>query len=267
MKLSVIVTLYKNLPFLDMILRGMEKQTDTDFELIVAEDDNAAATVEYLKGQSQGMPYLIRHVSHEDLGFRKNEILNKAVAAANGEFLVFLDGDCIPHREMVKEYLHLARKGFVSAGRRLLISKTLTNKLLETKDLKYLSLFYQARYGSQRLEDGLYLPFYRKGRSNGLMGCSWGVFKEQVVAINGFDEDYTSYGVGEDVDIEWRLIRNGNQLQSMKHRAIVYHLYHESRFNEANQAAIQANYSMMKTKQELGSVYCVNGLDKHLPKK
>jgi glycosyltransferase involved in cell wall biosynthesis len=264
MKLSVIITLYKNIPFLDMILAGLREQTYTDFEVIIAEDDDAPATLEFIKDRSARVPYPLRHISQQDLGFRKNEILNKAVIAAKGEFLVFLDGDCNPHRSFLKEYARQAREGVLFAGRRLLMSERLTRKLLATKNLKYLSLFYQARYGSKRLEDGLYLPFYNKGRSNGLMGCNWAIFKKHLVAINGFDEDYVSYGVGEDVDIEWRLLHDGIKLQSTKHRTIVYHLYHKPMSDDELN---NPNYILMKAKQELGSAWCANGLDKHLPKK
>jgi len=265
MKMSVIITLYKNIPFVDLILKGLKRQTHRDFEVIIAEDDNAPATLDYLAAVSAQMPYPILHISHEDLGFRKNVILNRAVAAAGGEFLIFLDGDCIPHSRLVKEYHRQAAGGILFAGRRLLMSGRLTQQLLETGDFGLLSLFNQARYGSTRLEDGIYLPFYKKSKSNGLMGCNWGILKKHIVDINGFDEDYTSYGVGEDVDIEWRLLRSGARLQSMKHRAIVYHLYHRPKLNEEEEAA-NANYDIMKAKQALGNIRCINGLDKHLRK-
>jgi glycosyltransferase involved in cell wall biosynthesis len=247
-----------------MIMIGLQKQSYTDFELIIAEDDNAEGTVDYLKELSARMPFPVRHISQRDQGFRKNEVLNKAVVAATGDFLVFLDGDVIPHRMLLKEYITLAGEGIVFAGRRVMISETLTQKILATCNLRLLSFFYLLRYGSKYPEEGIYLPFYQRSKSSGLLGCNWGILKKHLVAINGFDEDYISYGVGEDLDIEWRLVRNGIKLQSMRHRAIVYHLYHRS---QCDAAAIEANYVIMRKKQALGSVYCVNGLDKHLSKK
>jgi glycosyltransferase involved in cell wall biosynthesis len=263
MKLSVIVAFYKNIPFLDLIFKGLQKQTYTDFEVIVAEDDDAAATVEYLRTQSALMPFPILHVSQKDDGFRKDEILNKAVAISTGEFIVFFDGDCIPHHRCLKEYALRAVNGdgIAFAGRRLMVSESLTRKILDTRSLKWLSLFWQAKYGSKRLEDGVYIPFYRKGRSNGLMGCNWGILKKHLIEVNGFDEDYTSAGVGEDVDIEWRLVRSGIRLESMKHRAFVYHLHHKTHYEVEDTAP---NYVMMKAKQDIGLTYCVNGLDRHL---
>jgi len=266
MKLSVIVAFYKNIPFLDMIFKGLQQQTYTDFEVIVAEDDDAAVTVEYLRSQSALMPFPILHVSQNDDGFRKDEILNKAVAASTGEFVVFFDGDCIPHHRCLKEYALRAANGdgIAFAGRRLMVSESLTKKILETRSLKWLSLFWQAKYGSKRLEDGLYIPFFKKKRTNGLMGCNWGVLKKHLIEVNGFDEDYKSAGVGEDVDIEWRLVRSGITLESMKHRAFVYHLYHKTHYEVEDTAP---NYVMMRAKQDIGLTYCVNGLDKHLKRK
>lgn len=78
--------------------------------------------------------------------------------------------------------------------------------------------------------------------------------------MNGYDEDYVSAGVGEDVDIEWRLLAKGIKLQSMKHRAIVYHLYHAAHYSTAD---LEGNYAMVKAKQAAGKIYCLHGLDQH----
>lgn len=264
MKISVIIGFYKNLPFLEMIFKGLEKQTFTNFEVIIAEDDDSIDTVEWLNEQRKKVSFSILHVSQKDQGFRKDEILNKAIVVSTGEFIVFFDQDCIPHRRCLNEYaLRAGEAGIAFAGRRLMVSKALTNKILATRKLGLVSLLNQLRYGSKRIEDGVYIPFYRKGKSNGLMGCNWGILKKHLVEVNGFDEDYVSAGVGEDVDIEWRLVRNGIRLESMKHRAIVYHLHHEVHYVIEDAAP---NYAMMKIKQDAGAVYCINGLDKHLPK-
>src|ERR1700760_3470178 len=104
MKISVIIAFYKNIPFLDLILEGLKQQSYSNFEAIIAEDDNAPATVSYIMERSASLSFPLRHVSQEDNGFRKNEILNQAVIAATGEFIIFLDGDCIPHSQALKEY-------------------------------------------------------------------------------------------------------------------------------------------------------------------
>ncbi|HEY4205667.1 MAG TPA: glycosyltransferase [Puia sp.] len=257
MKISVIIAFYKNLPFLDLILAGLKRQTHGDFEVIIAEDDDAPATRQWLTAQST--PFPLKHVSQNDNGFRKNRILNAAIRASDGEFMTFLDGDCIPHRQWLKEYARTAREDSAFFGRRVMVSQRLTKKLLATGDRSLLSLYSHVRHGSERKEDGIYLPFFRKrSKNNGIWGCNWGIPKKHLLEVNGFDEDYTSAGVGEDVDIEWRLLAKGVKLTSMKHRAIVYHLYHAANYATAD---LQENYAMVKTKQAAGLIYCVNGLD------
>jgi glycosyltransferase involved in cell wall biosynthesis len=262
MKISVIIAFYKNFSFLDLILAGLKRQGYTDFEVIIAEDDHVSATLDYIRQRSAELPFALKHVNQEqDLGFRKNEILNKAIAVSSGDFLIFLDGDCIPHTHLLKEYAILAKEGIAFYGRRVMVSESLTNKLIHTGDLRLLSLFHHVKHGSRRLEDGIYLPFFRKKKVRGIWGCNWGILREHILEVNGFDEDYIRAGVGEDIDIEWRLIRKGISLQSVKHRAIVYHLYHKAHYSMAETGP---NYAMLKAKQEEDHFYCVNGLDKHL---
>lgn len=261
MKISVIIAFYKNLPFLDLVLSGLQRQTYDDFEVIVAEDDDAAATKEYVTGRSGEVSFVLKHVCQKDKGFRKNRILNAAVRAAEGEFLVFFDQDCIPHSRCLKEYALAAEAGSAFFGRRVMMSELLTRKLVASGERKLLSFFSQVRHRSERKEDGIYLPFFRKSsKSNGIMGCNWGILKRHVVEINGYDEDYVTAGVGEDVDIEWRLVAEGIKLQSMKHRAIVYHLHHAAHYSPD----APVGYALLKEKKAAGRIYCVNGLDQHL---
>lgn len=261
MKISVIIAFYKNLPFLDLVLSGLQRQDYDDFEVIIAEDDDAAATRAYIAKRSVEVPYVLKHVFQEDKGFRKNRILNEAVMAAEGSFLVFLDQDCIPHRKCLREYASAAKEGIALFGRRVMMNEKLTRKLVATGDRRLLSFYSHVKHGSARKEDGIYLPFFRKSsKRNGIMGCNWGLLKQHVVEINGYDEDYVTAGVGEDVDIEWRLIANGVRLQSMKHRAIVYHLHHAAHYSPD----APVGYALLKEKRAAGRVYCSNGLDQHI---
>src|ERR1700732_598528 len=102
MKISVIIAFYKNFAALDLILEAFSKQRYKNFEVVIAEDDCLDETVDYVKNKSKQLPFELLHVNQEkDLGFRKNEVLNKAIAVTTGEFLFFLDGDCIPHEYLL----------------------------------------------------------------------------------------------------------------------------------------------------------------------
>jgi len=90
-----------------------------------------------------------------------------------------------------------------------------------------------------------------------LSGCNWGICKSDLIRVNGFDEDYVRPGVGEDHDIEWRLLAAGVKIRSVKNRAIVYHLHHSKLAKEEN---VKFNYDLLKQKMKAGQIKCTNGL-------
>ncbi|MDR2562693.1 MAG: glycosyltransferase [Prevotellaceae bacterium] len=259
--ISLIIASYKNIPGLELIFEALKRQTFQDFEVIVAEDDNAAETVLFLERCRKECRFPIAHVSHEDCGFRKNKIMNEAVKISKGEKLVFLDGDCIPHRKFLEMYDLNIKKGAYYYGRRVLMSEKMTNKLLATKNLKLISLINLLLSGSSEIAQGIFFPYRpsisKKNRE--IWGSNWGVLKEYVIRINGYDEDYTSACCGEDNDIGWRLRGIGLKLISLKNKTIQYHLFHRSRYveNVAAEGLLKLN-----AKKLAGITFCVNGIDK-----
>lgn len=265
MEASVIISYYKNLPNLELVLAGLQQQTAAgNFEVIIAEDDNASETVSFIRNRQQHGSFPILHVTQEDAGFRKCRILNRAIQQSRTGLLIFLDGDCIPHKELVTEYIRNQHKGEVLYGRRVLLSQQFSASILETKDLSLLNLFSLIMGSCKRVEEGLYLPAIAglfTGKKDGrLLGCNMAVKKEALIAINGFDEDYTAPGGGEDSDIEWRLEALGNiHFVPMKFKAIVYHLWHQERFTAA---AGEKSYQALLSKIKTGFIQCRNGIQK-----
>jgi cellulose synthase/poly-beta-1,6-N-acetylglucosamine synthase-like glycosyltransferase len=102
--LSIIISYYKNMPALRLIFDALAVQTYGRFEAIVAEDAQDAAAIAFIAECRRRYPFPILHVSHEDCGFRKTKILNDAIRISHGEGLVFIDGDCIPHRRFMEVY-------------------------------------------------------------------------------------------------------------------------------------------------------------------
>ena len=58
----------------------------------------------------------MRHVWHEDRGFEKAAILNRAIATSEAEFLIFIDGDVLIAPGFIARHLELARPGRFSTG-------------------------------------------------------------------------------------------------------------------------------------------------------
>jgi glycosyltransferase involved in cell wall biosynthesis len=239
-KATIIVSFYNNFDKLKLVLAGFTMQTLKDFEIIVADDGSNSEVVENIRQIIPDYSFPIKHIWHEDIGWRKNIILNKAIAASNGEILIFIDGDCIPHPRFVEEHYVNREDNCALAGRRVNMSEIVTQKLTEKKiiegylqKLGLIKLFIDQlfRKTASHVENGLYFRnrFIRswiKKENRGLVGCNFSLMKKDMLALNGFDERYNTAFLGEDTDVEVRLLHNGGRDKSMKHIAIVYHCFH-----------------------------------------
>ncbi len=265
MQASLVISYYKNLPNLELILQALNGQSAKGkFEAIISEDDDAAATVEFIERWRTTANYPILHVTQADKGFRKCKALNMAVNAATSNLLIFIDGDCIPHPHFVKQYINEKTAGRVMYGRRAMLSEEISQQLFTTKNLDILHPVNLVYTKCKRVEEALYLPFvpqqFKTKTADRLLGCNMGINKNELLAINGFDEDYIAAGAGEDSDIEWRLEALKNvSFHSMKFQAIVYHIYHPLRFTPAME---KKNYDLLNAKIEAGFYACKNGLQK-----
>jgi glycosyltransferase involved in cell wall biosynthesis len=260
--ISLIIAVYKRLDALELVFKGLDAQSFKDFEVILAEDDDAPQTKEFVRMRTAMGAFPVKHVFQEDIGFRKNRASNAALRVAEAESVVFLDGDCIPHRHLLREYATRLGSKVALYGRRAMLSEGFTVKLLRDGNIGRLRFPNLLLSGSRKVEDALYLPWLprRRRSSIGIWGCNWGISRKHLVDVNGFDEDYVKAGVGEDADIEWRLHAIGVALQSIKYKAVTYHLHHKAHYD---QATVRENLEMCRQKRQAGRSFCLNGLDKH----
>ena len=108
MTLSVIVTTYNWAAALRLCLLSLYAQTDSDFEIIIADDGSSPENQVLAKIYIKNSPVPIYYEHHEDKGFRAGTIRNKAVARSKGEYLLFMDGDCIARPDFVATHKRLA---------------------------------------------------------------------------------------------------------------------------------------------------------------
>lgn len=253
-QLSIIIAYYKRTDFLKLILAYLEKQVSKDFEVVIAEDDDSLRND--LSVDLSNYSFCIKHVYQEDKGFRKCKILNQAINVIASDYVVFLDGDCLPHKNLVLEYKRLSNLDSCF-GRRVMLNQSLSNRLLEGK--AHVSLANLIMHKTASLKHHFYFPSRKVKQvdDKGIWGCNWGIQRKHLLSVNGFDEDYELAGIGEDVDIEWRLRKNGVKVFYAKHRPIVYHLFHKSHYNDG---VVEEGMKMLKEKQKKGLTYCENGL-------
>lgn len=261
MELTIIISYYKAIDNLKLILKALNRQSNMNFEVVVSEDDFNESTMEFIAQNRQQYHFPIAHLyQKEDNGFRKNEMLNRSVLQSKTDKIVFIDGDCIPHRHFVKEYMKAIQEGFICTGRTVLLSEKMSAQMKWNQSLKPLNLINLLLNKTRNKKECYYFPLFsltfKKG-GRGIIGRNWGICKQSLIDVNGFDTDYVHAGVGEDADIEWRLRKNGHQTRSMKNKAIVYHLYHPRSYSEER---VRSNFEMMNKKKGTNNVRCLNGI-------
>ncbi|MGB9774386.1 MAG: glycosyltransferase [Bacteroidota bacterium] len=236
---SLIVSFYNRVDYLRLVLAALKRQSFQDFQVIIADDGSTKDAVREIEKLSATVPFEMIHVWQEDHGFRKNKILNKAITVAAGNYLIFIDGDCIAHKEFVKEHYSNKAPKTCLTGRRVNLSEGLTNQLTPQKiEEGYLethtaSLIIDSIFGKTfDVEQGFYFrsQFLRRivnRKKRGILGSNFSLYKADILSINGFDERYEEPGIGEDTDIQYRLELSGVQMKSLNNIAIQYHLYHE----------------------------------------
>ncbi len=265
-KTSVIAAFYNDIKYLKLVLAGFEKQSEKDFEFIIADDGSKEEVVKELEHISSNYSFRIKHIWHPDKGFRKNKILNQAILASSSDYLIFIDADCVPHSKFVEEHLNEKEQTKVLTGRRVNLSQKFTKLLTEENinegflETSNLLMIEDAIFGkSNYVEKGFYfkvkiLRNILNKKQRGLLGCNFSLHKKNIIDINGFDERYEAPSIGEDSDVEFRLGLNGVKVKSLNHIAVQYHLYHKL------QERLQKNLDLFEEVKKLKLAYTPFGL-------
>ena len=235
--ISILLATYNWPQALKLCLESLATQTDTDFEIIIADDGSTQETKNLIERTKQTHPISIKHLWQEDQGFRKTAILNQAINAAHGDYLVFLDGDCIVQPDFVARHRALSQQGYLVTGSRVILNESLTAQLLTWPSWNFNS--FNEKLLSYRLSGGInkYWPLkiklgngswrdYQKFIWRRIKGCNMACWKADAEAINGFDESMTGWG-HEDADFVFRLQRHHIKRKSGSWSTEVLHLFHK----------------------------------------
>jgi glycosyltransferase involved in cell wall biosynthesis len=236
--LSLVAAVYNKPENLRLVMAAAARQSFTDFELIIADDGSGLAVADIIAWARSRYSLPVTHLWHEDRGWRKNTMLNKAVRASRADRLVFIDGDCLPSKHFLLDHWNEREDGRVLLGRRVETSerwsKALTLEKVEAGGFEKLG-WEEIKDGfagrSLRVEDGIRMPgrLLRRlllRRARGMLGSNFSVARKDLVAINGFDELYDGPGCGEDSDIQYRLSLIGVMGKSLRNLAVQYHIWH-----------------------------------------
>ena len=257
-EISLIISTYNQPVALKHVLAGVALQTQTPREILIADDGSEGTVARVVKDWSHRLPKL-EHVWHEDRGFRKTVILNEAIARAHGDYIVLLDGDCVPHPRFIEDHANLGEPDCWVQGRRSFINESSVANYA-TGGSGFISWWLCAR--ASGLFKGIRwpIPWIRRDYGQrGIIGCNMGIWREDLISINGFNEEFEGWGL-EDSDLGNRLYHLGRARKLVYGRAIIHHLNH----GQLPRNRLSENQSRLRLVLDQKVVECTQGLRNHL---
>ncbi|GAB3460121.1 glycosyltransferase family 2 protein [Massilia terrae] len=266
--ISVVITTYNRPDALAAVVEGLFEQDDKGFEIIIADDGSTANTRDCIAALAARSTVPLKHVWQPDDGFRAAMARNRGTLAANGDYIVFLDGDCVPQRDFIARHRALMQPGFLVSGSRILLSQALTARVLaEHIDLGSLSLADKLRYrfkGDLNKVLQLLVRWPDAGRVRRrfswrrIKSCNLGVWRADLELVNGFDESFTGWG-HEDSDLVVRLFHAGVLRKDGAFATEVFHLWHR----EAQRDQESSNRRVVLERAANKTTQAVKGLKEH----
>lgn len=261
MKVSLIISTYNWKEALRLSLKSVKAQTVIPYEVIVADDGSNTDTKELISELKKDFPCKLIHVWHEDLGWRKCVIMNRAFAICKGDYIIEIDGDIILEKHFIEDHITEAKPNYFLTGSRGKLTKKLSEHFIHNKNYKIHTL----QPGVKRIFNVLRIPllsklFYHYKLNKKERGCNISFWKKDIMSVNGYDENFVGYGY-EDIDLPNRLRRLGVKKRFLKFKAIEYHLYHKESNSKKN---MEKNKIFYDNNNKHGIVRCKSGINNHL---
>lgn len=233
--ISVVISTYNSPEWLKKVIWGYNTQTYRNFEMVIADDGSRQETIDLIEEMKKEVFYPIIHVWHEDNGFQKSQILNKAILACTSDYIMMSDGDCIPRPDFVEQHIKFREEGYFLSGGYHKLPMELSKKI--SKEDIYSDLCFdvswlkkngmKASFKNNKVDaKGLksnFLNFITPTTPswNGHNASGW---KKDILAVNGFDERM-QYG-GQDRELGERLVNYGIKPKQIRYSTVCLHLDH-----------------------------------------
>lgn len=260
MKASLIICTYNWPQALELVLLSVMKQSVLPDEVVIADDGSEDATSIVIGKYSNLFSVPIIHSWQEDVGCRIPHSRNRAIARANYEYIIMIDGDTIIHRDFIKDHKRFAQKGIYIQGSRVLLQNNFSKNVLKTNNFvkpSYFSKDSRNKLNMLRLPFLTYLNKYFKTQTlKRIRGCNFSMFKNEIIKVNGFNEDFVSWG-REDSEFVQRLYNAGIKKQLLKFSGIQYHLFHKQ-----SKPHLDNDMILESTIQD-NSKWCENGINNY----
>lgn len=234
-RLAFVVLTYNRSSALVAVLNALASQCQTSDEIVIADDGSRAEHVQVVRGAPIAWPCRTIYAWHPDTGFTAASARNLGARQANADYLVFMDGDCIPAPGFVTMHRTLARAGQFVNGSRTLLSERLSSEVEAGRVDPANATFWQwlawrAKGDVNKLAHFLHWPglpgrIQTRFSWKGIRSCNFGVWRGDFEAVNGFDETFNGWG-HEDADLVLRLHHHGLVRCNGHWATEVFHLWH-----------------------------------------
>lgn len=261
MEVALLISTYNWPEALDVVLQSVERQTLYPKEILIADDGSGPETKAIIDKHKDKFPVSLKHFWQEDKGFRKSEILNKALAATSAGYIVQIDGDCIVHRDFVKDHIALAASGVYLYGSRINIKPQSVQNVLENKTSDFSLFSSSIKNRSRNLRLPIFQNFYKEKAvfSNKVRGCNISYWRKDLIAVNGYNEEIKGWG-REDSELVLRMLNNGVKGKRLRYGGILYHLNHL----EKSKDNLSRNHQIQEITIRENKTWCDNGIDKYI---
>lgn len=261
MRISVAVITYNWPEALELVLQALAAQVELPYEVIVTDDGSQPATRELLLRLARNYPVRLVHLWQPDDGARMSRARNRAIAAAQGDYLILLDGDMVVDPHFIADHRAFARHGCFAQGSRVLTDARLTRHMLGRGPA--IPGFF--RRGVDRRRHTLRLPalarlFAKPGRrQRGIKSCNMAFWRDDLLRINGFNEAMTGWG-REDTELAVRAFHAGLLRRDLRLSGLAAHLYHRTRKHVVG----NPNDHILEDTRRRRLIRCEKGVGQHL---
>ncbi len=268
--LSVIATTYNQPQDLDLYLRSLVNQSFQDFEVLIADDGSSATTRQVIDSYSETrLKNKIKHIWHEDKGYRKSKILNEAIRHVKTDWIVFTDTDLLLHADFLADHYSYKSPKRLFMGRRVNLGQSISEQIRNQPDLFYSNTFlwklFLSTFDEQiptinanrglRISNALIRQLFSYNHVPDLLGSNFSICKDLLFAVNGFDESLEHYW-GEDGDLFIRCRNSNANIVGCKTLAVQFHLWHKQR---APLPEAEQQYQK-RFREDFSSIKCDKGI-------
>ena len=259
---SLLIATYNWPQALSVVLASVRVQRRLPDEVIIADDGSGDDTRRLIAAEAQSFPVPLRHVWHEDEGFRLATIRNKAMATARGDYLMQLDGDMVLDPFFVESHVAFARAGSYVQGSRVMLDETRTAECLAHGGI----ITHALSSGVRNRVNALHFPWLSglvRGPTDPLRrtrGCNMAFWRDDILRVNGYNETIEGWG-REDSELAARLQQSGTARRNLKFSAVAWHLHHLTR----SLASLDQNHEVFERTVAARLTRCEKGIDQWLP--